>query len=96
MTPTGIVKTVAVFVPAVGPLEPDIGAALALTAKLRVILAPMLARIEAGQPAFIEAVEEAPQVMRLAPDFAVALRTYDKLMAIEADYAARLEAATKA
>jgi hypothetical protein len=96
MTPTTAIKAAAVFVPSIGPLEPDIVAALALVAKLRVVLVPMLNRIEAGEPAFIEAAEEAPQVMALASDFAAALRTYDRLMAIEANYAAQLAAATKA
>ena len=80
MTSAGIIKEVAVFVPPVGPLESEIIATLALLRKARLILDPMLERIEAGQPAFIEAMEEGRQLTELLPDFAAALKTYDKLM----------------
>ena len=93
MTPTGAIKSVAVFVPPVGPLEPEITKVLELAAKVRVILAPMLARIEAGQPAFIEAIEEGQQLADLLPELADALKTYDKLAEIAAAYGVRLEAA---
>lgn len=87
------IKALAVFVPEIGPLEGEINAALDAVAKARIILAPLLARVEAGQPAFLEAADEAPRLEAMLPELGAALRTFDKLAALCEAYMARLRAA---
>lgn len=86
-------RKVAVFVPELKPLIPEILTALQAIEKAQVILAPALARAEANKPAFLEFGEAMPELEPLLPEVAHAIGLIGKLRALAADYQARIAAA---
>lgn len=92
MTPK-LIRALAVFVPPVAPLETEILATNDTVEKVLAASKPMLDRVEAGQPAFLEAFKEEPAIVAMLPQIIMALKTYAKIGAIAEDYASRVDKA---
>jgi hypothetical protein len=83
-------RKLAVFVPELKPLVPEIVVALQTVEKAQTILAPALKRVEAQQPAFLEFGEAMPELEPLMPEVASAIALIGKLRALLVDYQARI------
>ncbi len=89
----GPVRRASVFVPELGPLEPNIVAAWATIQKIRETIAPAVTRIDAGEPAFLEEAEAAAKLNAMLPDLLALLKTADALEVVVANYAAKMDKA---
>lgn len=93
MTLTDALQKLAVFVPELKPLIPQIVAAVATAQKTKAIVQPALDRIQAGEAAFLELADEAPQLEQLMPAIMAAVQVAEQVQALAIAYGAKVEAA---
>ena len=91
ITEANVMKVLCAFVPELKPLQPQIVALVATFEKGDQIMSPTFARLDADQPAFIEAAEASPELLDLLPDIRAAVKTFKQVQAILLQYEAKIE-----